>query len=182
MEIIDKYIVGTTLTLIFDDTVPSGAHVGIDNGENYMKNQDANKHDYTYDSPVINGKTISVTLPSKASALIIATVYAGNDTYCEAFLNRYMIFKAQNRFLAIRNCTKCDNSVCQDCNEKSWRTNMLTILLRTQLLNYAYENGLFYDTIDFYQGLIRLLNFNDILFESIPSFYNDLNKHATMLL
>lgn len=181
MEIIDKYITGTVLTLVFDQNIPTETTtIRVDYGENYYKNTKVGKHDLLYNTPTVTDTQIQIELPSDASALLVITVYIGDAGYITTFLNRYMLFKAQNKHLAVHNCMKCDNGMCQDCNEKSWRTETLAILLRTQLLNYAYDNGLIDDTVKFYVELNRVLDFSGIVFESIPSYNDNLNNQQQL--
>jgi len=72
--------------------------------------------------------------------------------------------------------------MCQDCNEKNWRTEAIAILLRTRLLDYAYQNDLMDDAICFYTGIVRVLDMDGITFESIPEFRNNLNNYVAQLL
>lgn len=123
-----------------------------------------------------------VTIPLQTSALIIVTVQIANDMYVTMYFNKYMLFKAQNRYLASSNCQCFNNhNSCNGCDEKHWRTTTIAMLLRISLLNYAYENYLTHDAIGFYIDLCRVLDFCDISFESIPNFYNTLDSHALLL-
>lgn len=141
MEIINKRIQESKLILAFDNTIGSNSvvTVGIDNAENYNKNKESGSHDYWYENPTVSDKTIYVDIDSDASALIVITVTIGDTKYVTLFLNRYMLFKAQNKFLSKKDCI-CNTSSCKDCDEKKYRSELLAILLRTQLLNYAYDN------------------------------------------
>ena len=182
MEIVNKYIQDNKLIIAFDAAIGSvPVSVGIDNAETYLENNESGKHDYWYETVTPVDKTIYVDIDSHASALLIVTVTVNNQKYVTMFLNRYMLFKAQNEHLASRGCNTCGNK-CQDCDEKRWRTDTIAVLLRTQLLNYAYDNSLLYDAIQFYNDLTRVLNFKNIVFESIPQFYNNLDIYATTLL
>lgn len=171
-----------SVVIRFDEIIPSDTKVGVDNAQSYHKNVSNGKHDVFYNSPAIEDNQIEIKIPSNTSALIVITVYANDTKYTTMFYNTYMVFKAQNRYLAVRNCVKCDNSLCQDCNEKNWRTNTIAMMLRTRLLQYAYENDLINDAIKFYTDLIRVLDFKGITFEGVPSFYNNLDEYATTLL
>lgn len=54
MEIIDKYITGTVLTLVFDQNIPAETTtIGVDCGENYYKNTKVGKHDMLYNTPTV---------------------------------------------------------------------------------------------------------------------------------
>lgn len=185
MKIIDKQVKENTLILVFDQALPPVGKtitVGIDNAENYYKNSKALKHDLLYESPAIVDGQIHINLPTDVSALLIITAYIDGTKCTAMFLNSYMLFKAQNRHLSVRNCTKCTNDMCQDCNEKNWRTEAIAILLRTRLLDYAYQNDLMDDAICFYTGIVRVLDMDGITFESIPEFRNNLNNYVAQLL
>lgn len=125
---------------------------------------------------VPSGRAVEITVPTDLDALIIITIYIGKDKYTTMFLNKYMLFKAQNKYLAGH-----QSVTCEDCEEKKWRTNTLALLLRTRLLEYAYDNNLLDDSIQHYIDLTRVLSFDDVLFESIPAFYNNLSKYADEL-
>lgn len=181
MEIIDKYLSKSTLTIMFDETVPTDAKivVCIDNAETFKANSTSGKHDVGYEGVEPNGRMIEVTAPTDLSALVVITIYIGEDSYSTTFLNKYMLFKAQNKHLASVN--DVDN-MCVGCNEKNWRTQTIAILLRTRLLEYAYENNLVEDQFKFYTDLARVLDFKHVLFESIPEFYNNLGNYGNTLV
>lgn len=176
MAVVDKYITETALTLVFDQDFAPNAEiiVGVDNAEHYYTNSKNSKHDLLYNEPTVWGAKLEIELPSDAPALTVITVYVNTETLVTTFLNKYMLYKAQNRHLATKECSKWNMSVCKDCDEKRWRTETVVVLLRMQLLDYAYNNDLTEDTIQFFVDLTRVLNFDGITFESVPIFYNTL--------
>lgn len=179
MEIIDKYIIGTTLTLVFDEAVPSETRVAIDYGENYKRNVNQGEHDRSYNTPTIVDKTVQVTLPSDASALLVITVYTNTNTLVTLFLNHYMLYKAQNEYLSKTDCNGSYN--CDGCDIKKWRVATVSVLLRIRLLDYAYQNNLIQDAVEFYQHIQRVLDFKNVFFESIPENYNSLSDVSMLL-
>ena len=184
MEIIDKYLSANDLIVVFDQAVPQdqAITVYVDNAEDYYSNAADDKHTYVFTDPKVSQTSVSVAIPSQTSALIIVTVQIADTKYVTMYFNKYMLFKAQNRYLAASNCQCCNgHNSCSSCDEKHWRTTTIAILLRTQLLNYAYENYLTHDAIGFYIDLCRVLDFCDVSFESIPKFYNTLDSHALLL-
>lgn len=187
MEIISKYVQGSNLLLNFSDDLPYGTQVvvKINNAENHKQNIADGKFDYVYSSDngnaiSISNRTIKIEIDSAASALLFVEVSIDSTKYSTIFLNDYMLFKAQNRYLAKLDYN-CTNGCCDACGEKKNRTELMTILLRTRLLDYSYANGLIDDSVQFYTDLSRILDFSEIVFESIPQFYNNIDDYATTL-
>lgn len=180
MRIIDKYIQASKLTILFDEPIDVDVvTVGIDNAYNYHNNIANRIHDAGYSNVQPLGRAIEITAPTDLAALVVVTIYIGDTVYTTMFLNQYMLFRAQNKHLAGN--TTCNNA-CASCDEKTWRTNTLAILLRTRLLEYAYTNDLLNDAIDLYNDLTRVLTFDGIAFESIPAFYNNLDSYGDTLV
>lgn len=183
MEIIDKYLNESTLTILFDEVIQDGVKVdvSINNAENHYRNVENKKYDLFKQDVVAAGRSIEITIPSDMSALLVITVTIDGVSHSTLFLNKYMLFKAQNKHLAMSSCGNSNNT-CEGCGEKIWRTKTLAILLRTRLLDYAYTNDLIDDAIKLYVDLTRVLDFKHITFESIPVFYNNINTYVNELV
>lgn len=166
MEIIDRYIQGSQLTILFAAPLVNDVAVGVDNATSYNKTNNKGKHDAYWTNVVPNGNAVEITIPDDFDALVIVTIYistvTGDKIYKVMFLNEYMLFKAQQQYLNDRQAR------CSDCDEKQWRSNTLAMLLRIRLLQYAYENDLLTDAIDHYVDLARILSFDNVPFTSIP--------------
>lgn len=166
MEIIDRYIQGSQLTILFAAPLVHAVAVGVDNATSYSKVNGKEKHDAYWTNVVPNGNAVEITIPDDFDALIVVTIYVPTITedkvYKVMFLNEYMLFKAQQQYINSK------QACCDDCEEKQWRSNTLAILLRTRLLEYAYDNDLLIDAIDHYVDLARILSFDNVPFTSIP--------------
>lgn len=166
MEIIDRYIQGSQLTILFDAPLVHNVAVGVDNATSYNGANDKGKHDAYWTNVTPNGNAVEITIPDDFDALVVVTIYIstlnGDKVYKVMFLNEYMLFKAQQQYLNQK------QMCCGDCSEKQWRSNTLAILLRTRLLEFAYENDLLTDAIEHYVDLARILSFDNVPFTSIP--------------
>ena len=64
MEIIDKYIRGSKVTILFSALIFSKyVKVGIDNATNYKANNSKGEHDVYLEQVETNGDAVEITIP-----------------------------------------------------------------------------------------------------------------------
>ena len=136
-----------TITL---DSAASVSKVWIDTLDNYdnMYSAEDEKHSYVIESPQVSRNTVQINIETLSPEL---------DT--SAFLvtvNGSMGFYYDQKELYYKEIDLLTN-FCSTCLDKHQKERMVLFMTKYHLFQYATENGLIEDQVDYYIDLARML-------------------------
>ena len=133
------------------DSAASVSKVWIDTLDNYenMYSAEDDKHSYVVNSPSVSGTTIQInseTLsPELDTSAFLVTINSSTGFYYDEKELYYKEIDLLTNF-------------CSTCLDKHQKERMVLFMAKYHLLQYAEQNGLVEDQIDYYIDLARMLN------------------------
>lgn len=153
MKIINTNIENDVLTITLD-SASSITKVYLDsvlNSKNMYSDKDSD-HDYVVTNFIVSGNNIVVDITEYEATSFIVSVLTLSSRSESIAIDLYNLYQAKVNMLT---------SYCSTCLDKHQKEMIVMCDFRSQLLNYALENGLTNDAIEHYIALSRMLNIAD---------------------
>lgn len=148
MKIISTSIDNNTLTIRVSGNTVNKIYLDSVLNKSNIYSQNDEDHDYVITSPIVSDGTIEIDIAEYDATSFIVSVVSDSNAVAIAIDQKNLYYRKVNML----------TQFCETCLDKHQKEKILMCDFKSQLLEYALDNNLTEDAIDYYVDLCRLLD------------------------